>query len=258
MLFTFEQGSPVNPPIVLLHGGGLSHKAWRPILDRLPDFYCLAPDLPGHGRSRHMRFSLVGAANAVAELILAKTPHGRAHLVAHSLSGAVVLTLLRLYPDVADHIILCGSSGQLPNWLVQMSLPMFGLLKWINPETLVHSTLRQQGIPSQYDADLFDDVVASSDPQFLRPMYTELVTLDVPKAIHCPLLVCVGEKEPGAAKLYGQISLRPLKQYPSARGAVMPNGGHVWALQFPDVFADMVRAWVTDAPLPAAMRQLIR
>jgi hypothetical protein len=71
-----------------------------------------------------------------------------------------------------------------------------------------------------------------------------------------PLLVCVGEKEPGASRLSGAISLRPLRRYPSTRGMATPHGDHVWALQFPDVFADMVRAWVTDCPLRANLKPL--
>jgi hypothetical protein len=40
---------------------------------------------------------------------------------------------------------------------------------------------------------------------------------------------------------------------PSARGIVAPNGSHAWCLQFPDLFADTVRAWVTDNPLPSIL-----
>ncbi len=256
MLYSYEQGNPSNLPIVFLHGGGLSHKSWIPIVELLPDFYCLIPDLPGHGQSKHIPFTLEGSATEVAKLIREKTPNGKAHIVGLSLSGAVILTLLRLYPEVVDHVILTGSSGRLSKWLVQMSLPLFGTVRFIKPETLVHSTLKQQDIPEKYYADLYEDILNSSTPQFLKPIYSELTKLEMPEDVLCPLLVCVGEKEPGAAKIYGQISLRPLKKYPLARGVVMPNGGHVWALQFPEVFAQMVRAWVTDHPLPTILRPL--
>ncbi len=256
MLYTYEQGNPSNPPIVFLHGGGLSHKSWKPVVERLPDFYCLVPDLPGHGQSENIPFSLEGSVREVAEIIREKTPDQKAHIVGLSLSGAVVLTLLRLDPVVADHVVLTGSSGRLSKWLVQMSLPLFGIIRFMKPETLVRSTLRQQSIPEKYYNDLYEDIRNSSTVKFLRPVYDELTKLEMPEEISCPLLVCAGEKEPGAAKLYGQISLYPLRKYPSARGVIMPNGGHVWALQFPDVFAQMVRAWVTDRPLPSVLKPL--
>lgn len=254
MLFNYEQGNPSDPPIVFLHGGGLSHSSWKPVVEYLPDFFCLLPDLPGHGQSQNIPFSLEGSATEVAKLIRERTLDGKAHLVGLSLGGAVILTLLRLYPEVANHVILTGSSGRLSKWLVQISLPLFGLLRYMKPETLVRSTLQQQDIPEKYYADLYEDILMSSTPKFLKPVYSELTKLEMPEQISCPLLVCVGEKEPGAAKLYGQISLRPLKKYPSARGAVMPQGGHVWALQFPDIFAQMVRAWITDHPLPSILK----
>ena len=32
--------------------------------------------------------------------------------------------------------------------------------------------------------------------------------------------------------------------------AVAPGAKHAWCLQFPDLFAALLRAWVTDKPLP--------
>jgi pimeloyl-ACP methyl ester carboxylesterase len=256
MAYSYEQGNSSNLPIVFLQGGGLSHKSWKPVVEYLTDFFCLMPDLPGHGQSQNIPFSLEGSAAEVADLITQKAPNGKAYLVGLSLGGAVILTLLRLYPGVADHVILTGSSGRLPKWLVQMSLPFFEMLRFMKAEILVRSTLKQQDIPEKYYVDLYEDVLLSSTSKFLTTIYTELTKLEMPEKISCPLLVCVGEKETGAAKLYGQISLIPLQKYPSARGVAMPNGGHVWALQFPDVFAQMVSAWVTDHPLPSILRPL--
>jgi pimeloyl-ACP methyl ester carboxylesterase len=44
-----DQARPAGNPIVFLHGGGLSARSWEPIVVRLPEFHCLAPNLPGHG-----------------------------------------------------------------------------------------------------------------------------------------------------------------------------------------------------------------
>jgi len=189
-------------------------------------------------------------------MIRQKIPDHKAHLVGLSLSGAVILTLLRRTPDVADHVILSGSSGHLPRWLVTLSLPLFSVLRFMKPASLVRSTLRQQGIPAHYYDLLYEDIVISSTMPFLRQMYTELTTLELPQEVASPLLVCVGEKEPGAASVYGRISLYPLRRYRSAQGVAMPQGSHAWPLQFPEVFADMVRAWVTDRPLPSVLKRL--
>ena len=81
MLFTLERGDPSSPAIIFLHGGGLSGKSWQPVIERLPDFFCLAPDLPEQGRSQDIAFSLEGSARHVAEIIRAKAGGRRAHLV---------------------------------------------------------------------------------------------------------------------------------------------------------------------------------
>ena len=52
MLYTHQSGSPISPAVVFLHGGGLSSQMWQPVIERLPEFCCLAPDLPEHGHSR--------------------------------------------------------------------------------------------------------------------------------------------------------------------------------------------------------------
>ena len=49
-LYVHEAGDSGAPPIVFLHGGGLSGRMWQPQLATLTDFHCLAPDLPEHGR----------------------------------------------------------------------------------------------------------------------------------------------------------------------------------------------------------------
>ena len=43
-----------GPPIVFLHGSGLSARIWAPWIDRLTDRRCVAPDLLGYGRSERL------------------------------------------------------------------------------------------------------------------------------------------------------------------------------------------------------------
>ena len=66
-LFVHESGDPAGPPIVFLHGGGLSGRMWQPQVDALREFHCLAPDLPEHGRSAAVTpFTLRSAAEALS------------------------------------------------------------------------------------------------------------------------------------------------------------------------------------------------
>ena len=49
-----ESGQPGSPAIVFLHATGASGGMWEQHLQRLGGYHCLAPDLPGHGRSNHL------------------------------------------------------------------------------------------------------------------------------------------------------------------------------------------------------------
>ena len=68
-----------------------------------------------------------------------------------------------------------------------------------------------------------------------------------------PTLIAVGEKETIVAKRAAQKLVRSI---PGAHGVLVTGAGHVWNLEAPALFADTVRAWITDSPLPAALKPL--
>ena len=253
-----EFGEPGRDLLVFVHGGGLNGSAWSRIVERLPDFHCIVPDLPGHGESSDQPFSMDESVRALAELIREKAPDGKANIIGHSLGGAVVLTLLRTEPGLIERAVITGSSGKLSRRLVKAALPVLGILKVFSSERLVKMTLSQHRIPDEYYDLFYDDVVRSCRRSFLERIYGALIELEVPRTVSCPLLVCAGEKESGAAKLYGQISLRPFRDYPSSSCVLMPGGSHAWPMQFPEIFADMTRSWISGTSLPEALIRVER
>lgn len=50
-LYWKETGDQAAEALLFLHGAGLSSTQWEPQLEALSDYHCLAPDLPGNGRS---------------------------------------------------------------------------------------------------------------------------------------------------------------------------------------------------------------
>lgn len=252
MLYLRENGNPNGPAIVFLHGGGLSSKSWLPVMERLSDFYCLAPDLPEQGQSRAIPFSINGSADEVAEIIRQKAPGKKAHLVALSLGGPIALTLLRTSPELIDHTILSGSSGRFPRWVAELGKSTIWMYKLFKRDYLVNATIKQQGIPDQYVDLLCEDLYQSISPNFMRHYMTDLALWELPRQVESPLLIAVGEKEQKAAF---SISRGYLKQFPGACGVIASQMGHVWCLQSPELFAAMVRAWVTNQPLPAGLEK---
>ncbi len=69
-MYVHESGTPGSPAIVFIHGMGQSGAIWREHRARLTAFHCLAPDLPGFGRSNRLPpASLRETADLVAALI---------------------------------------------------------------------------------------------------------------------------------------------------------------------------------------------
>ena len=83
-----------SAPLVLLHGFGADLNGWRPLLRRLPASRpVLALDLPGHGGSPPADGASLAALVAATRAALAEEEIAAAHLVGHSLGGAVAAAL---------------------------------------------------------------------------------------------------------------------------------------------------------------------
>ena len=81
-------------PLVLIHGFGADLNGWRPMVGRLPETIgALAVDLPGHGASPLTEEPTLTRLVAAVAATLAEEGVASAHLVGHSLGGAVATAL---------------------------------------------------------------------------------------------------------------------------------------------------------------------
>jgi len=91
-----------GPPVVLLHGNPDTHAAWGPVVERLAAKHrCIAPDLPGFGKSRvsdDFDFSIANQGAFVREL-LAALELPRVHLVVHDVGGPYGLAFASEHPE---------------------------------------------------------------------------------------------------------------------------------------------------------------
>jgi len=138
-LFLREAGDTTGVPVVFIHAGPLSSKMWQPQLERLPDLYCIAPDLPGHGSSGPGGGDYsVGALAAGLRDLLTSLGHERATLVGHSLGGGIAMQFAYQFPEMVERLVLVSSGG-------------------LGPE--VSSVLRAASLPG---ADTFITVTAAA------------------------------------------------------------------------------------------------
>src|SRR5262245_39704447 len=127
-----------GPPVVCLHGFGLSTYSWREIRSRLAATHTVhALDLKGFGKSpkpRDGRYSIHDQVNLVIECIDALKLTGFV-LVGHSLGGGVALIaaleLLRTRPSALRSLILLDAAcyrQPIPRFMTMMRRPVFGAL----------------------------------------------------------------------------------------------------------------------------------
>jgi pyruvate dehydrogenase E2 component (dihydrolipoamide acetyltransferase) len=102
-----------EPPVLLIHGFGGNLESWSDLQGRLAeDRRVIAFDLPGHGDSDATGedWSLSALAASGRELMDALGIE-KAHLVAHSLGGAVAIALAKAAPQRVASLTLIGSAG---------------------------------------------------------------------------------------------------------------------------------------------------
>ncbi len=111
-LYVAERGAGPKT-VVLLHGFGSCHDIWREVTSALaPGIRTLAYDLPGHGLS--LDFPGSGPARTAARAVLADlTARGvtRAHLVGHSMGGAVAALMALAEPERVGSLTLLAPGG---------------------------------------------------------------------------------------------------------------------------------------------------
>ena len=257
MLFTYTSGEPTAPAIVFLHGGGLSGRMWQPQMERLTDYYCLAPDLPEQGKSIDVGpFQLVDAAKRVIEVIEEKIPSKRTHLVGLSLGADVALVLMHLAPQYIDHVMVSAAAplGKSVG-KVMVALATLPVNFWYL-EGQVRLGAKMLGIPAEYRAIFCEDLLLSTNATSARHFVEALLELTplLPCDTTIPTLVALGAQEGIIAK---QAAKKVMACLPHARGIMAPKLKHVWSLQAPTLFTDTVRAWIEDQPLPSGLVPLL-
>jgi len=269
-LYVAEYGSADHPTIVFLHGGGGAGWMWRPQIEVLSsDYHLLVPDLPGQGQSTDQRFTMETAAVSIAELISERATGGKAHVVGLSEGAQVLVQILATACERVDTAIVSSalvlpmrgssamSSERTLRWTHRTTMKPFWNVDW-----WIRWNMRgAAGVPDEYFGDFRETFRSLSEDGFVDLMRANQ-TFRLPQSFECDrrvLAVC------GAGE-YGVM-----KQSTALVAAAFPNGEarevrlpdkrslaqqHNWNLNAPDVFTQMVRAWIEGDPLPPELLEL--
>ena len=242
------------PSVVFLHGIGTSGWMWGRQTAALTDFHCLTVDLPGHGSSNQIEWvSLDDTADQVAALIRQRAVNGRAHVVGLSLGGYIALKLLEHHADLLDRVVISGvTAAPMPNrvWL-RPQLALMSLVmrrRWL-------VDLQTKALPLTADERrAFTENWLAMSMQTYRRIAEECAEFTVSSAlsrVDTPTLITAGGSE---SDIITQAVTVISRLMPNAQGWIAPGCGHGWNVEAPGLFTAMLRAWISDAPLPRELQ----
>jgi pimeloyl-ACP methyl ester carboxylesterase len=241
-MYVHESGAPGSPAVVFVHGMGQSGREWREHMERLTAFHCLAPDLPGFGRSNQLPpASLRETADLVAELIETRVPDRRAHVVGISSGGVVIHALLERHPDLVDRAVIDGA----PFFWPRGAGPLM-LLVMIAVSPFLHTRPVMALFHDLMDAE---DLRVASRRAFLR-VFADSRHPSAAIGATRPTLLVAGVKESTVRP--ADAALTSLMPHAEARFA--PGLGHCWQRKAPELHIRMVEAWLTGQELPSELR----
>jgi pimeloyl-ACP methyl ester carboxylesterase len=188
-------------------------------------------------------------------------------VVGLSEGAQVTLALLALHPELIDRAVI---SSALVRPLPGASLMSPGLIafsvKWfVEPFRNVDWWIRlnmkySSGIPEKYYPQFKKDFQNLTGEQFAHVM-VENQRFRLPgglDGVNVPTLVVAGKKEYGVMR----ESVRDIASaLPNAKGFLVAHSQklslaeeHNWSMTAPDLFTNMVRAWITGQPLPVELQ----
>jgi pimeloyl-ACP methyl ester carboxylesterase len=222
------------PPLVLIHGLGMSADYWTaytfPAL--AASYRLIALDLPGFGRSGGLpRFTLAAYSAVVRGLIAQVAPGRRVHLLGHSMGGQISIAVAAHAPEQIRSLTLVGSAG-LPWREAPWRVPLRAAFDRCNYQPrLLRYGFQARPLGRSYRECLAMILAEAGTTEALLPRIT------------APTLLVWGENDYMVPLRYGRTMARLL---PNARLAVGRGLSHVPFFQRPAAFHRLVADFLQE------------
>ncbi|TFH01568.1 MAG: 2-succinyl-6-hydroxy-2,4-cyclohexadiene-1-carboxylate synthase [Calditrichales bacterium] len=259
-LHYYSCGDPEKPALVFLHGFLGSGLDWiEPIRALADDFFCLAPDLPGHGKTRIKgsvsNYTMEIFASEFVQFIK-QTGLGVPNLLGYSMGGRIALYIAVHYPQYLDKLILESSSPglrsprdrqmrlahdeNLARKLETININEFLADWYVQP---IFSSLKEnKGFQAMLERRI--EVDRAEAARTLRMMSTgrQEPLWDELKAIKTPILLLAGDLDSKFSAIMKEMS--EISQ--TAVLSVIKNAGHNIHVEQPSLFVSNVSKFLKD------------
>jgi 3-oxoadipate enol-lactonase len=240
-----------GPPLFLFHSllsDRASFDAITPTLSR--SFRVLVPELPGFGRSPAVAGDLGAVADRMAAAVKDASDGKDAIVLGNGYGGFVALQMAIRHPGIAAKLVLadCGAAFSEPGREAFRNMAAASRAKGL--AAICDVAMRRLFAPDFQAAhpDLMQDRRAAflkTDPDVFQAACAALAELDLrPQlaAVRVPALVMVGEHDEATPP---PMSHELAALLPDARLHVIPDCAHVPQLQSPELFLQMIAAFLT-------------
>lgn len=244
-----------GPPLVLVHGLTADHTRWAPLLPYLESRFTVhAIDRRGRGASGDaQQYAVEREYEDVAAVVdvVAETSGGKADVYGHSSGGMYAFGASMLTSNVRRLVLYEGWPSVDPGPMVPQSLidRLDSLLAEGNREGVVEAVMRDLVHMSEDDLAAYRLLPAwqqrvAAAHTIPREMRTESrIRLDLQAAarLTVPVLLLVGEESPDEMQRDPEAVAAAL---PQARITVMEGQAHVADVMAPEMFAELLLAFL--------------
>jgi 2-succinyl-6-hydroxy-2,4-cyclohexadiene-1-carboxylate synthase len=257
-------GSKSNPPVVFLHGFLGDKRDWEFIEENFAaNYYCIFPDLPGHGENRQplpaepLSFRWLGMN---LKRFLFESGLTTIHLVGYSMGGRAALHFTVHYPKLVKSLTLESASPGLVNRRARRERR---LLDEQRAAQILEKGL-ECFIDDWYQMPLFASLQRNSslidnlkkrrnlnDPHAVARVIAELSPGRQPSlwsrlpAIQAPVLLLTGSLD----NQYSVIMNKMAPAIPQATLQVAPEAGHNIHLEAPEWYAQCVKVFLQSCDI---------
>ncbi len=253
MKATFSRVDGAGPPLVLVHGVGLDHTMWDPVVETLAQQHrVLRYDIWGHGRSDDplgpRRFE-----DFAAQLLEVLDTHGieSSDVVGLSLGGLIALTVAARHPSRVHRAVLVStifgrSEGQRDGVRQRLELaekqglaPVADLAvkRWFTPQWQASHPDETEAVRQRL---LTNDLAGYLKAYRLFAEAHALATEAAPE-VEAPTLVLAGECDSGSTP---EMAVALAETIPNGKAQVMAGLRHLAPLEAPNLFAKAVHRFL--------------
>ncbi len=239
----FESGDSTKTMVLFLHGAGSNYEMWNNHIKALEsDYYCVAPDLPGHGESNPLSWtSIEEVGEELVSLIKNKTEE-KIILIGFSLGGSLAFYLLENHPDLFVRAIIDGTSA----YPIRGNVIALQLMSpFLKSNLILNAMAKSLGVKKSERSTFKRSIKMADRKSFKRSMIQAnrfcLINTDFAETI--PILYASGEKE---SKTMHQSHIKLSGLNNESKCVQYPGKGHAWMVFDEETHIYMITNWIKN------------